>query len=256
MTRSEDTDMTQESKLEKIKKRIRALLMKTVENGATEGEALSASEKAAQLMLEYDLEQADLADRAKDDLSFRTVEIDPALDDALWRVARAIAELCHCRVWGHAGRPGRLTFYGEEIDSSIAEYLMSVCDRAVRDETKKADRDFALYRANIRHRKHLGFIAGMSERLAARVRELAWDRKRAAGTGLVPAKMARINEDIKSRNMEFNTSGIHSSISDAEAEARGRASADEVSLNRGVGADARGSGIAAPTLSIADGRGR
>lgn len=45
-----------------IKLKIKALLSKTTENGATEAEALSALKKAQSLMLEYFISEHDLVD--------------------------------------------------------------------------------------------------------------------------------------------------------------------------------------------------
>lgn len=246
------TDNRDDARIKKIKNRIRALLMKTVENGATEGEAVSAAEKAAELMAEYDIEFGDIKTAQTDAPTEKHASFDPELDDSLWKIASAISKLCHCKVWAHVGIPGKLTFLGDDIDSSIAAYLMTVCERAVRTETKKATLGFALYRRNIRHRKRLGFIAGMTERLAVRIRELAWQRERAAKTGLVPSKMAKIDDWIKAKDIQFSHSGVHGTITDPVAEAMGKARANEVPLNRGLGENGSPENLSTPILSIAD----
>jgi len=48
---------------EKIKAKIEALLAKTVDNGATEAEAKAAAEKAAALMLQYEIEAGEIGIR-------------------------------------------------------------------------------------------------------------------------------------------------------------------------------------------------
>ncbi|MCV9964434.1 DUF2786 domain-containing protein [Pararhizobium sp. BT-229] len=237
------------SRIEKIKKRIRALLMKTVENGATEGEALAASEKAAVLMAEWDIESADLDQAASPDFRYGKVDIDPAMEDAIWRVVHAIGELCHCKVWiSDLGKS--ISVFGDALDCEVAEYLMSICDRAVRQETRRADQEYALYRANIRTRKRLGFIDGISKRLASRVRELAWQRQRSAGTALVPAKMASIHEELRARGEEFVSGKVHQTIIDPEAWLEGAAKAETVSLNRGVSGKEPGRPIGRAPLAI------
>lgn len=239
------------SKIEKIKKRIRALLMKTVENGATEGEALAASEKASELMAEWELESADLDQPASSEYRFGKVDIDPAMEDAIWRVAHAVGELCHCKVWiSDLGKS--ISVFGDELDCEVAEYLMTICDRAVRQETRRADREYALYRPNIRTRKRLGFIDGISKRLSTRVRELAWQRQRAAGTALVPAKMARIHEELKARGKEFVSGKVHQTIIDPEAWLEGAAKAEAVSLNRGVSGKEPSRPIGSAPLALTD----
>ncbi|MCZ7862800.1 DUF2786 domain-containing protein [Agrobacterium salinitolerans] len=237
------------SNLEKTKKRIRALLMKTVENGATEGEALSASEKAAELMAEWDLGIADLGDEAKTEFRFGQVDIDPAMEDAIWRVAHAIGELCHCKAWiANLGKSIR--FFGDTLDCEIAEYLMTICERAVQTEARKAVAEYALFRENIRTRKRLGFIDGLSKKLAVRVMELSWKRRRSTGSDLVPAKMARNEEELKARGEIFTSSKVHQSIVDPEAWLQGAARAEDVGLNRGVSCKQPSQSIKRPPLAI------
>jgi len=241
----------QEKRIERIRRSIRALLAKTTSNGATEGEALAASELAAKLMSEWDIEHDDLVERPKDDLKFRNVATDPVMSDALWQVGKAIADLCHCRVWMDARKTSVFLFYGEDLDCEIAQYLMSVCERAVRDETRKADASYALYRRNVRHRKRLGFIDGMSTRLAERVSQLAWERQRAAKGALVPSKLARIDEAFEAGGHTSRPFDLHQSISDAEAKKEGTDRANAVPLNRGLERDEdHGNDIAAPVLLL------
>ena len=248
------SDSGSNGRLEKARRIIRALLAKTVENGATEDEAIAAAEKAAELMTKWDLDPADVSDRHDDRPAFRKVRLDPAMEDAFWRVAHAIADLCQCRTWVQFNGSGVFNFAGDEIDSQIAEYLMSICARSIVEQTARADRVYALYRANIRHRKRLGFIHGMSTRLAVRVSELAWQRRKAAGTGLVPAKLRRIDEFMAGAGMEFRTGGVHQTITDPEALKQGRDRADSVGLSRAVGSG-DGVGPDFPAL-IEDGAGR
>lgn len=237
------------SKLDKIKKRIRALLMKTVENGATEGEAVAASEKAAELMTEWDLGVADLGDETKPEFRFGKVEIDPAMEDALWRVASAIGELCHCKAW-IANHGKSIRFFGDTLDCEIAEYLMTICERAVQTETRKAVAEYALFRENIRTRKRLGFIDGLSKRLASRVMELSWQRRRSTGSDIVPAKMARNEEELKARGETFTSSKVHQTIIDPEAWLEGAACAENVGLNRGVSGKQPSQSIERPSVAI------
>ncbi|TAJ39849.1 MAG: DUF2786 domain-containing protein, partial [Reyranella sp.] len=52
------------SDLDSLLKRLQALRAKTVENGCTEGEALAAAEKVAELLDRHDLSLSDLEIRA------------------------------------------------------------------------------------------------------------------------------------------------------------------------------------------------
>ncbi|MBY3155331.1 DUF2786 domain-containing protein [Rhizobium laguerreae] len=237
------------SRIEKIKRRIRALLMKTVSNGATEGEALSASAKAAELMLEWDLEAADLAEKTASEFREGSVPIDPAMGDALWRVAMAIGKLCHCKVW-ISGFGRAICFFGDELDCAVAEYLMAICDRPVHTETAKQEKEYALLRKNVRFRKRLGFIDGMSKRLASRVLELAWERRRPTGNALVPLKMSLIEAELKTQGRTFSESKVHQSIIDPLSWLAGAISAEGVALNRGVSTGRANQTIGGAPLAI------
>jgi hypothetical protein len=228
-----------------IKKKIRALLSKTVENGVTEGEAMLAAAKAAELMEKYDIETADLAEPVEG-IGEAMLDIDPAMSDALWRIGIAIGELCMCRFLVYQVNRSKVVFVGYDSDREIAAYLMGICGRALGNETEAEDRRNKLFVKHVRLRKRLGFIEGMSTRLAERISKLAWKRKQ-GGTGLVVVKMDKINEHIG----EIDSVTPRSSIRDDDSWANGRKKADAVQLSQAVGTDA-----SPGTLSLEDKRER
>lgn len=216
---------------DKIKKRIRALLSKTVENGVTEGEAMLAAAKAGELMEKYDIETADLEEPV-DGIGEAELDIDPAVSDALWRIGTAIGELCMCKFLVYQINRSKVVFVGYDSDREIAAYLMKVCARALKHETEAEDRRNNLYVHRVRFRKRLGFIEGMSTRLAERISKLAWKRKQ-GGTGLVVVKMDKINEHVG----DIDSVSPRESIRDDDSWKNGRRKADSVHLSQAVGAD-------------------
>ena len=223
MTEKTETD-------DRIKRRIRGLLSKTVDRGVTEAEAMLAAAKAAELMEKYDLDQADL-EEAVEGIGAAELHIDPALSDALWRIGNAIAELCTCRFLVYPRTRKKVEFVGYDTDREIAAYLMEICARALKDEADLEDRRNGLFRHNIRLRKRLGFIEGMTTRLAERIRKLAWARKaKQTANALVVTKMDKINEHVG----DIPASQIRQSIMDDEAFEEGRRRADAVQLTQGV----------------------
>lgn len=214
-----------------IKKKIRALLSKTVENGVTEGEAMLAAAKAAELMEKYDIETGDLEEPVEG-IGEARLDIDPAMSDALWRIGIAIGELCMCKFLVYQINRSKVVFVGYDSDREIAAYLMEVCARALKNETEAEDRRNNLYVHRVRLRKRLGFIEGMSTRLAERISKLAWKRKQ-GGTGLVVVKMDKINEHIG----DIDSVTPRESIRDDASWANGRKKADSVRLSQAVGAD-------------------
>ena len=81
-----------------IIEKIKALLAKTTENGATEAEMLSALDKAAAMMDAYDITDADVQ-VAKDEAAMLHKD-PPDLKDphkVKWRLSHAVGEFAACR---------------------------------------------------------------------------------------------------------------------------------------------------------------
>jgi hypothetical protein len=91
--------------LDKLKLRIQALRAKTIDNGCTEEEALSAAAKVAELLDRHDLSLTDVELRAAP-CERRAYETHRKkripLDDCIG----AIAHFCDCRVWREKNAAG------------------------------------------------------------------------------------------------------------------------------------------------------
>ena len=84
--------------LDKLKTRIEGLRAKTIDNGCTEGEALAAAAKVAELLDRYNLSLTDveLRDAPCERRAYETHRKKRIpLDDCIG----AIADFCDCRVW-------------------------------------------------------------------------------------------------------------------------------------------------------------
>jgi hypothetical protein len=123
---SNDQSKQQQSKRERARAILRALLAKTVENGCTEEEAAKAAVKANELMLAHDLTLEDAQEVKNDDYGVRRrpyskggghiVRHHEAVD-----LAGAIAEFCDARIY-YSGR--NICFFGSRQDTEIAHYLL------------------------------------------------------------------------------------------------------------------------------------
>ena len=106
--------------LEKLKARIQALRSKTVENGCTEEEALSAAAKVADLLDQYDLSLTDIELREEpcERAEFETRRKQSIPLDAC---IPAIAEFTDCKVWREKNQLGefRFVFFGMRPDCVI-----------------------------------------------------------------------------------------------------------------------------------------
>lgn len=224
------TDSPNETELLKIKRRIRGLLSKTVDAGVTEGEAMLAAAKAAELLEKYDIELAELQEPV-DEVGRVMLHIDPATSDALWRIGSAIANLCDCRCIVYPVMRDKLSFVGYEGDRDIAAYLMGICARALKTEADAEDKRNALFRINIRKRRRLGLIEGMSDRLIERLDDLAWARRRkTVANALVPVKAKKIDEEVG----DIPTARSRRTISDDDSWLSGWLKAENVSLKQAI----------------------
>ncbi len=228
-----------------IAARIRALRAKTVENGCTEGEALAAAELAAKLLAQYELSMDEVEMRAS---PFERAEQTHGDDvgEAFWKVAGAVAELTGTRTW--VGRPGehpvRYTFFGFAHEVEIATYLLEICARAVRSERAAREQEWAFYRAAVRRSRRIGFLDGMCERLAERIRALR--PKRPPGTGLVVLRETLIDDEMKLRKLRIKTGHGRDGRDFDPAYKEGREAAETVALDPGIRPPERVAGALSP----------
>lgn len=118
---NEDPDL---ATLNKLRIRIQGLRAKTTDNGCTEGEALSAAAKVAELLDRHDLSLTDVEIRdapceRREYATHHNKRI--PLDDCIG----AIADFCDCRVWREKNPAGkaRYVFFGLRSDIEAAHYL-------------------------------------------------------------------------------------------------------------------------------------
>jgi len=222
---------------ESVLRKVRALLKLTVDNGATELEAMKAAAKAAELMAAHDLDMDDVDVRESGTRS-QECGLDPVRRAHLTRVANAIAKLVGARFWvnGSGAAATKGTFFGLPHDVEVAGYLLDVCENAMRRDTQAflTETGFVLLERRFRERKADAFMAGMADRLSERIREMAPSRK-ATGTALVPLKDALIEEALKSENAEFKGARVGRRDVDPLSFRKGRAAGDRVGLRSGLG---------------------
>ncbi|WP_444453143.1 DUF2786 domain-containing protein [Rhodobacter capsulatus] len=210
---------------EDIKRKISALLEMTRARGCSEAEAIAATEKAAQLMKDHGLSEADVLFTK---LSSPSKTSGAGVRDRLWS-ALAIATNT-ALIFGER----TVTFVGTGPGPDIAVYLFTVLDRAI-------DGAIMDYKAtpNYRRRKSLkskreavaDFTAAMVLRLHMKLHDLfadiRSDEARAAARGalaqMFPNRAAvRGRASVKGRN--------------TVAIAAGAAAGNDVSLSHGVAA--------------------
>lgn len=250
------SDGNGEDALKKVVARIRALLDKTEEHGCTEGEAISAAEKAAEMMAKHGLTEEQVRARAEQADSFRkaktTYSKDDEILDRIWVVAVAIAKLTNTRYW-RADSGTAVVFFGFDGDVEIATYLLAIVKRAMTDETRTYVREILALVVGSRKRRRTGaFMDGMRDRLFDRIWEIAESRRK-KGTGIVVLTMALIDAEIDRLGIQLSMGdGGPRSLRGLRDYDAGQEAADKIGLNDGV----RGPEATAPVLMLGDGGGR
>lgn len=264
---TEFVNTTQQSKRDRVKTILRALLAKTVANGCTEQEATKAAEKAAELMAEYNI-SAESAQEVQDDVygnlkkaygepNRRAHRFHEATD-----VMGAVAVFTGTKTYydGH-----QICFFGAKHDCEIAHWLLSLfinCSEADWQALrKKRGTD-----TSIRGRK--SFFRGFVHRMRARLTEIRIAREQtqereqaakareaiAAGASQNDVAARRVNalalvdlkKEVVKERFEKHTASF-GGLGKAKGGNRvydrysgnydqGRASANRVNITQGVGA--------------------
>lgn len=162
------------------KRRITALLQKTVENGASEGEAMLAMKKAGELMLQFNLSMDEVTLREEKCVT-KMFDEPWGNRDALWYCFDGLQRFCEVKVWIHHGLKGKSwAFFGLESDVDMALYLCRVIVRA--EETALADyKRSEHYKNYTGHRRtaSVNFTQGFGQRIYSRLCELSREKQRA-----------------------------------------------------------------------------
>ena len=188
--------------LDRLKLRIQALRAKTIANGCTEDEALSAAAKVAELLDRHDLSLTDVELRAAS-CERRVYETHRKkripLDDCIG----AIAHFCDCRVWREKNAAGESSyvFFGLRSDIEVAHYLAELIDGAVRAELGrfKTSVDYVRFRHQQRHLANASFALGMVTSIADKLMRMKSGRdsvNHGTGRGLVVLKTSVVDAEF------------------------------------------------------------
>lgn len=184
---------------------------KTVANGCTEGEALAAAAKVAELLDRYELSLSDVEIRAaaceRRVYEMRNRKRIP-IDDCIG----AIADFCGCRVWREKDAAGevRYVFFGLPADIEAAHALTELIDTAVRTELGryKTSADYRQFRHQERHLANASFALGMVGSIADKLEAMKAERdelKNSTGRSVVVLKTAVVDTELKKLDLQLRT---------------------------------------------------
>ena len=227
--------------LDKLKLRIQALRAKTIANGCTEDEALSAAAKVAELLDRHDLSLSDVELRASSCErrvfeTYRKKRI--PLDDCIG----AIAHFCDCRVWREKNAAGEniYVFFGLAADVEVAHYLAELIDGAVRAELGrfKTSVEYSRFRHQQRHLANASFAFGMVVSIADRLVAMKAGRDQAnegAGRGLVVVKTSVVDAEFDKLDLNLRNQRSGGRMVSMTAYEAGGAAGASLAINPGLG---------------------
>lgn len=237
-----------EAKREDLLRRIKGLQAKTVENGCTEDEAMSAATMAAKLIDQYGFSQSDF--ELRDTTLFEAVweSKNIALRGVLYTMG-AVNDFCdtksfHTLMDIKGKRRKFVVTLGHEPDVALCHYLLDLITSAFEYEWTryyKSRVDPEAMRRDLAAKR--GFDIGFSNRIAQRLRAMKEARNAEldpntgrTGTDLVVIKTSKVDDEFNRRNpnLVFKTSKPTKKVDSFRA---GHAAGDRVALNTGINHD-------------------
>lgn len=239
------TDTTTQSAREKIIAKVRALLGKTIANGCTEEEAMSASALAAKLMQQYDLAHVDIEAEVKAE-RYGARYCTPGGPDRVkphevTQCANAVGQFWDCRSWGKNGT-GKVVYFGSATDTEMAKAMLDMLYTAMEHEFRRYINGAG--RSSPHHGRTLrtSFMAGMARRITERLREMKAERSAADQTAhgsraLVVVKGAVVTQQFaaycRQTGLRLGTRSRSSTVGSGDAYRAGQAAANRVDLGGG-----------------------
>jgi len=226
--------------LDKLKLRIQALRAKTIDNGCTEEEALSAAAKVAELLDRHDLSLTDVELRTapcerRTYETYRKKRI--PLDDCIG----AIAHFCDCRVWREKNAAGEnsYVFFGLRSDIEVAHYLAELIDTAVRAELGrfKTSADYGRFRHQQRHLANASFALGMVASIADKLLAMKAGRdsvNHGTGRGLVVLKTSVVDAEFGKLDLKLRAQRSTSRMVSMTAYEAGGAAGASLAISPGI----------------------
>ncbi len=220
-----------------IIEKIRALLAKTVENGATEAEMLAALDKAAAIQDAHDIPDEELRLTKEEKVLLHADP--PDLRDPhkiKWQISRAVGEFCNVQIYRSRHETG-LKCVGLPSDVQFAMWLLDTLADFVFGELY-AHLIGCLAPKNERRTIIRSFTVACCGRISERLSALV-ERSKAArtknGRELVVVKDAAIQAFMKDNGIHLRTiCGYSPTTVNSAAEAAGRAAGDRAAFGRPV----------------------
>jgi hypothetical protein len=241
------------TELDKIKLKIKALAAKTVDNGCSEHEAMSAMLGVGRLLSQYNLTMEE-CDVRQSPCKTIYIDIGRTHRHPIDHCVVALANLVSVKCWFHRhyGKPSSYAFFGQESDLELVDYLFKVIHRAIETESelfKQDERYYVIGEAGLRRSATVSFQRGMACRISQRLSELKKQndaelaRHRPTGTSLVVLKKQLIEEEFKKSGVKLGTTRATYRINNRSAFDHGHAAGNKVNLSRPITGQGKTGGL-------------
>lgn len=223
--------------LDKLKNRLQALRAKTIANGCTEEEALSAAAKVAELLDRHDLSLSDLEIR-EEQCEKSAIETGKKQRQPISACIPAIAEYCDCKVWREKDDRGiRYVFFGLKPSIEMAHYVYDVIAVAM----QTAWMQYAMNKRMIRyaHDERGSFMFGMAVSIADKLTAMKVERDEAnrvsTGRDLVVVRHAIVDSEFAKLDLNLRRGRASGKKVAAGAFEAGHAAGQSLALHPAVG---------------------
>ena len=245
------------TELDKIKLRITALARKTVENGCSEEEAMSAMHMVGHLLQSYNLTMDECDVRQSKcttiHIPVRGTRRGP-ITSCMMNLAALFSGKCWFAKYGHRDRITHRTvsahaFYIQEQDAEAVEYLFRVIEMSLTTEAQSFKKTDTYKDSTARKSAYTSFQRGMARRISTRLAEIkeandvAMAAGKSTGTALIVLKGQLIEEEFKKENVKLVYRRTSERVRDPNAYAAGKAAGDRVNLNRPLAGNGKPSGF-------------
>jgi hypothetical protein len=224
-------------KRDNIKKKIKALLAKTTENGATEAEALAALEKAHELMMENFISEHEITDPyIAEQCVFKTIE----KIKSGYNIDVFYATLCRLFDCKHYYTTANITFFGFEEDAELCAYFYGFIIKACLNKKNKYMRSREYKALSLHYSGRslaASFIRGFMVGICRKMQEMYECRKDnlTPEVGLmVIQKEQLVKKQFEESNIKARSVGIRKGKYEAQAFLNGVQQGQDTRITQGI----------------------
>jgi hypothetical protein len=236
------------TELDKVKAKIDALTKKTVENGCSEHEAMSAMAMVGRLLAAYKLTMEEIDVRSSPCVTVY-INVNRQRRGPMDSCLTALGKLFYGRCWFSTNherindkwvKKTRYGFYVQKHDEDALKYLFHVIEIAIKTETERFKDSDEYKESRYKKTASVSFSRGMADRVANRLTEIRQENEaqmaaqKATGKALVVLKGQLIQEEFEKIGLKLGKSYSSPTIRDGKAYRAGYAAGDKVNLNRPV----------------------